>query len=134
MLHSKPHLLDARPTLVGLLPCRLPCRPAKTRLLRPQPLAHQRQSITEGRMRLLVPCRPSHGVGHPLLLLVGEERNQREEPQQRRGNPPDRPLRPMSLRLKAQALTHLLKGALHLPAPHKPRDDLPRFGISVGAQ
>src|SRR3954464_7254249 len=48
MLHSKPHLLDARPTLVGLLPCRspMPTRknspPAPTTPCAPAPKHHRR--------------------------------------------------------------------------------------------
>src|SRR5215207_6462408 len=40
----------------------------------------------------------------------------------------------MPLRLKAQTLAHFLEGRLHLPASNKPRDDLPRLGVEVGAQ
>ena len=57
-------------------------------------------------MALLVPGR---STGDDVLALgglvaVGEERDHREQSQQRRGGPPDRLLRPMPLRLKAQAL------------------------------
>src|SRR5215212_6542095 len=106
---------------VGL--CR---RPVKSLLLGPQLLSHQRQSVGESRMGLLVPGRSTNDhvlalVGH---VSVGEERDHREQSQQRRGGPPDRHIRPMPLRLKAQALAHLLECALHLPASYEPRDDL----------
>ena len=40
----------------------------------------------------------------------------------------------MPLSLKSQALTYFLKGALHLPAPHKPGDDPLRVGTKIGAK
>jgi hypothetical protein len=86
-------------------------------------------------MALLVPGRSTHNVLVLVgLVSVGEERDHREQSQQRRGGPPDRLLRPMPLRLKAQALADLLECALHLPAPNKPRDDLFRLGGQIGAK
>ncbi len=67
-------------------------------------------------------------------VLVGEEGYQREESQQRRGCPADRLLSPLPLRLEAQALSHLLKSGLHLPASYEPGDDQLWGGIEVGTE
>src|SRR3954464_15643991 len=40
----------------------------------------------------------------------------------------------MPLSLEPQALTHLLKSGLHLPAPHEPGDDPRRVCVEIGAQ
>src|ERR687894_2436972 len=106
---------------VGL--CR---RPVKSLLLLgPQLLSHQRQSVREGRMALVVPGRSANGV-HVLIishLVVSQEGDHGEQAQQRRGGPSNRLLRPLPLGLEAQALTHLLKSSLHLPSADKVRDD-----------
>src|SRR5215217_2453079 len=41
---------------------------------------------------------------------------------------------PMPLSLEAQALAHLLKSGLHLPAPHEPGDDPLGVCVEIGAQ
>src|SRR5215207_630317 len=111
----------------------IPVRPAKSRLF-PQLPTNQRQRVGEGRMGLVVPRRSPRGAGERCLLPVGEEGDQREQPQQRRGSPSDRHFRPMPLRLKPEALTSLLKSSFHLPAPHEPGDDPFRLSAKVGAQ
>src|SRR5215211_390947 len=69
-------------------------RPVKSLLLGPQLLSHQRQSVGESRMGLLVPGRSTDDDVLALLghVAVGEERDHREQSQQRRGGPPDRQL------------------------------------------
>src|ERR671911_114516 len=53
---------------------------------------------------------------------------------ERRSSSPERLFRPLALGLEAKALADLLEGSLHLPASHKPGDDLLRLGSEVGAQ
>src|SRR4051794_18797847 len=91
----------------------------KSRFLRPQLLTHQPQSVGECWIRLVVPRRPADGFCAPRHPLVCNERDQREEPQQRRSGPSNRPLRPMPLGFEAKTLTYFLESALHLPAHHE---------------
>jgi len=58
-------------------------------------------------MGLLVPGRSSRGVRDSCLLLVSKQRDYKTTAPKRRRSPRDRPLRPMPLRLEAQALTNL---------------------------
>src|SRR3712207_6006620 len=85
-------------------------------------------------MALAVPGRLSGCLYALRHMLVSEQRDHGEQSQQRRGSPLDRSLGPMPLSLKSQALTYFLKGGLHLPAPHKPADDLLRVGTKIGAK
>jgi hypothetical protein len=110
-------------------------RPVKSLFLRPQLLAYQRQRIRERRRCFVVPSRSADG-GQALLChsSVGEEGDQREQAQQSRSGAPDSLLRALPLRFEPQALTHLLKGGFHLPAPYKPRDDPLGIGAEIGAK
>src|SRR5215211_3263523 len=103
--------------------------------MNPQLLAHQGQSIREGRVALAVPSCLSdclRVLGH---MLVSEQRDHGEQSQQCRSSPLDCSLGPMPLSFKSQALTYFLKGGLHLPAPHKPGDDPLRVSSTkIGAK
>jgi hypothetical protein len=65
------------------------CRRLAKSRVRPQLLSHQRQSIREGRAAFAIPrCLPDcpHASHHS---PVGQQGNDREQPQQRRSGPPD---------------------------------------------
>src|SRR5215213_4373036 len=85
-------------------------------------------------MALVVPSRSANATFALRHVSVSEESDHREEPQQRRGGPLDRPFRPMPLGFEPEALAGLLECGLHLPAFHEPRDHPLRIGIEVGAQ
>src|SRR5436190_17289692 len=85
-------------------------------------------------MALVVPSRPANTTFTLRHVSVSEERDHREESQQRRGGPPDRPLRPMALGFEPEALAGLLERGLHLPAFYEPRDHPLRISIEVRAQ
>src|SRR5215218_4655251 len=116
--------------------CRLEVRerPAKSSA-GPQLLAYQRHSIGERRTSIVVPSHSTDGARAFLRhFSVSEERDQGEKAQQCRSGAPDSLLRPLPLRLEAQALAHLLEGGFHLPPPYKPRDDLLGLRAEIGAQ
>src|SRR5215208_2059338 len=54
---------------------------------------------------------------------MGEQGDQREQPQERRCSAPYRHIRPLALRLESQ-----------VPAHHKPTEDLLRISLEVGTQ
>ena len=86
-------------------------------------------------MALLVPCRPPHYLrGSSAITRWAKSVTTENRPNSAGAVLLDRHLRPMPLRLEAQALADLLKRGLHLPAPHEPRDDPRRIGREVGAQ
>src|SRR5215212_1843883 len=80
-------------------------------------------------MALVVPSRSANATFALRHVSVSEESDHREEPQQRRGGPLDRPFRPMPLGFEPEALAGLLECGLHLPAFHEPRDHPLRIGI-----
>src|SRR4051812_39736106 len=103
-------------------------------LLSPQLLAHQGERIGEGRMSLVVPGRPPKGarcLPHPAM---GEQGDEREQTQQRRGGPSYCQVRPLPLRLETEMPTHLLECRLQLPAHDEPGEDLLRIGVKVSTQ
>ena len=84
-------------------------------------------------MELAVPSRLSGAIRALGHVLVSKQRNQRKQPQQRRSGSLDRQIRPLPLRLEAQALPNLLESGLHLPASYEPGDDQLGLRIEVGA-
>ena len=69
-----------------------------------------------------------------LAVLVGEQRHEGEEGEQRGGRSLDGEVVPLALRLHAQMGAHFLKGGFQLPALHEPGEDLHRLDARVGAQ
>src|SRR3954454_4773574 len=128
MSHSKPRRLAFPPEPTQLLPCHSPAPTRKKSLLAftPPCLPAPRHRRRSGALCRTTPPAARRRSGSPFPLPVGEQRNHRELSQQRGSSPLERPLGPMPLGFEPQALTDLLKSGLHLPAPHKPGDDLPR--------
>lgn len=93
----------------------------------------ERQRVGERRALLVIPRglpRRAAWLGHP---LVGEEGNQRGQPQQRRGGAADRRRGPLALRLDTAVAARLLERDRQLPALHEPPEDPRGRGGLVGA-
>ena len=93
--------------------------------------ADQRQRITEGWLRLVVPsCLPDRQFA-PAGVLMRQQRDQREQPQQHGRCTQDRQIRPLALSLHAQMLPHLVISHFDLPTQHEPLHDLHRVSLQV---
>ena len=68
------------------------------------------------------------------MSLIGPERHQREQAQQRWRGAGNRLVRPLALRLHAEMAAHLRKRHLDRPAPHEPAQDVHRIGLQIRAQ
>ena len=85
-------------------------------------------------MSLVVPARSPEDTRRPSQLAMGEQSDQREQPQQHWCGAPYRHIRPLTLRLESEMPTHLLEGYFQLPTHHEPREDLLGIGLEVGTQ
>ena len=102
----------------------------------PDPPAGQGQAIEERRLPLGVSRRP---LPHQVTLALPpqrQQRDEREQAQQLRRRPRDRPVGPLPLRLHAQVGPGLLEGLLPAPASHHQAQDPlgpePLVGAEVG--
>ena len=103
--------------------------------LGPQLAAHQGEGVGEGRDRFGVPGGlRDRGRGSSLELVVGEQRHQGEETEQRWGRAGDRTIGPLALGLDAQVGPHLVEGHFELPAQDEPGEDLLGIGFEVGTE
>lgn len=91
---------------------------------RPELPTYEGQRIRKRGQRLLVPGSLPKWKQLPMQQVVGEDRHHRKERQQRGDGPQGSEVRPLALRFHAEVGPHFVKGHFHLPAPHKPFDDL----------
>ena len=80
----------------------------------PEFAAHQSQRVGEGGLVLWIPGSLADGGRCLFGLLVGMERDQREQAEQGRGGAADRQLRPLALGLDAEVASRLFPCALTL--------------------
>src|SRR5215203_1551001 len=92
------------------------------------------ERIAEGGLRLGVPRRCCSASPLASGEPGGQQRDDREQGEQARRGARDRLVRPLPLRLDAEVGAGLLEGHLHLPASHKPGDDLGGVSREVGAK
>jgi len=114
-------IIASPPVAVGKLACRQHSRRTSA------------SASAERRALLVIPRglpRRAAWLGHP---LVGEEGNQRGQPQQRRGGAADRRRGPLALRLDTAVAARLLERDRQLPALHEPPEDPRGRGGLVGA-
>ena len=88
----------------------------------------------EGRFGLGIPSRGAWSDGRLRRDFVGPQRDQGEQPEQRRGGASDRWIRPLPLGLDAQVTADLGEGHLDRPPSKKPAQHHERIGLQVGAQ
>lgn len=82
-------------------------------LLLPDLAAHQRQSIAEGWLGLVIPSCLSDCQLAPSGVLMSQQRDQRKEPQQRWRRAQDSQIRPLPLGLDTQVLADFVIGDLN---------------------
>ena len=102
--------------------------------LGPQLATHQGEGVGEGGGALAYQADCRIGAAGRAELVVGEERHQGEETEQRRGGAGDRTIRPLPLGLDAQVRPHLVEGHFELPAEDEPGEDLQGIGLHVGTE
>lgn len=100
----------------------------------PELAAHAGEGVGEGRLRLGIPTGLVNGLRLTEEMEMGQQRHQREDPQERGGGAGDGLLVPLALGLHPQVGAHGLEGGLHLPAAHKPGNDLHRISREIGTQ
>ena len=67
-------------------------------------------------------------------MLIGPERDEREQAEQGGGGACDSPIRPLGLSFDAKVARDLGEGDLGAPAANEPAQDIERIGGEIGAQ
>ena len=96
-------------------------------------LAHQDQTVREGRFRLLIPSRRQHRELPVGLQPLGEQNNQRKQSQQAGCCAGNRQVAPLGFRFQTKMRARFLKGRFNRPAHHDPLDDLGGRGVELRA-
>ena len=97
-------------------------------------LTNERERIGKGRQGFGVPGRLANGKRLTIEQSLSKNGDERKQAQQSRSRTQDRQIRPLALGLHPQMSTHLMKGDFDRPAQDKPRHDLDRLCLLIGAQ
>jgi hypothetical protein len=100
----------------------------------PEMPTNQGQTVREGWLGFVIPCRYRHRDLLVLAQLQGQHGHQREQCQQDGNGAGDGLVRPLALGFQPEVRAGLFKGHLHRPAHHDPLQDLHGHGLQVGTE
>ena len=100
----------------------------------PDLAAHGGEGIAEGRVLLAIPSSGYGGQARLGVELCREQGDEGEQAEQTGRRTRNGQVRPLTLALDPEVITHFTEGDLHLPALDEPSDDLERVTGGIGAE